>query len=82
MRVLMAEDGAVRRRGRSITRTDDALGRFGGEEFLIVAPDICRLAETLGQDERLRECLAWEPIETFEGQVLLLSASGLRSGGK
>ena len=51
----------VARRLRTSARTYDAVGRFGGEEFLIVAPG-CNVAPGLVQAERLREVVCSQPI--------------------
>lgn len=41
----------------SVVRPYDSVGRYGGEEFLIVAPN-CGLAETWELAERVRACVA------------------------
>lgn len=41
----------------SVLRTYDAVGRFGGEEFLVLTPN-CALNEALAVAERLRSCVA------------------------
>lgn len=51
----------VARRLRASARTYDLVGRFGGEEFLIVAPACCNAAGLI-QAERLREVVCSEPI--------------------
>jgi diguanylate cyclase (GGDEF)-like protein len=66
----------VTRRMRSVTRTYDAFGRYGGEEFLIVAPD-SNAAGALNQAERLRKCVDDEPIEIFEGPVHVTVSLGV-----
>jgi len=49
---------------RTCTRTYDAVGRFGGDEFLVVAPG-CGMAQGLAQAERLREAVCSRPV-TFK----------------
>jgi diguanylate cyclase (GGDEF)-like protein len=51
----------VARRLRKSSRTYDLVGRFGGEEFLVVAPG-CGTAGCLIQAERLREVVCSQPI--------------------
>jgi len=64
------------RRMRSVSRTYDAFGRFGGEEFLVVAPDTDTTG-ALNQAERLRECVGKEPIDTLEGPVHVTVSLGV-----
>jgi diguanylate cyclase (GGDEF)-like protein len=54
----------VARRLRKSARTYDLVGRFGGEEFLVVSPG-CGNAGCLTQAERLREVVSSRPI-TFK----------------
>jgi len=54
----------VSRRLRASIRVYDNVGRFGGEEFLVVAPG-CDVAPGLAQAERLREVVSSQPI-TFK----------------
>ncbi len=56
----------VTRRMRASMRPYDALGRYGGEEFLVVAPG-CDPATAFKIAERLRECVSREPVDIFEG---------------
>jgi two-component system cell cycle response regulator len=51
---------ATRRMGGAI-RVYDSLGRYGGEEFLIVAPG-CSTQDARVQAERLRTCISEQPI--------------------
>ncbi len=49
------------RRMQSVTRPYDAVGRYGGEEFLIILPG-CDANCTAGQAERMRAALSLEPM--------------------
>jgi diguanylate cyclase (GGDEF)-like protein len=49
------------RRMKSAIRRYDALGRYGGEEFLFVLPG-CQGADAFAQAERIREAVAAEPF--------------------
>jgi diguanylate cyclase (GGDEF)-like protein len=51
----------VARRLRSSMRAYDTLGRFGGEEFLVVAPG-CDASPCRAQAERLRDIVSSQPI--------------------
>jgi diguanylate cyclase (GGDEF)-like protein len=51
----------VSRRLRASLRAYDIVGRFGGEEFLVVAPG-CDLSPGLARAERLREVVSAQPI--------------------
>jgi two-component system, cell cycle response regulator len=49
------------RRLRTAGRRYDSVGRYGGEEFLVVLPG-CNLADACSQAERLRETIAGAPF--------------------
>jgi len=59
-------------------RPYDAVGRYGGEEFLIVFPG-CGAANLIAGAERLRRCIADQPVETSVGQVPVTLSLGLAS---
>jgi two-component system cell cycle response regulator len=58
----------VTRRMQSEIRPYDALGRYGGEEFLILLPG-CGASETAEKAERLREAIFQHPVETQVGPL-------------
>ena len=51
-------------RVRALVRGDDVVGRWGGEEFLIIVNNV-NLEEATGLAERIRESVAAEPFPTI-----------------
>jgi two-component system, cell cycle response regulator len=68
----------VTRRLAVTVRPYDAVGRYGGEEFLIVLP-ACNAPNLVVAAERLRHCIAEQPIETSVGQIPVTLSLGLAS---
>lgn len=62
----------------SALRPYDRLGRYGGEEFLIVAPG-CGPDDVIGVGERLRLALLKEPVQTRSGTIELSASFGVIS---
>jgi diguanylate cyclase (GGDEF)-like protein len=62
-------------------RPYDHLGRYGGEEFLIVAPG-CSLEDALGVAERLRLALLAAPVETRSGNIEISASFGVISSAQ
>jgi two-component system cell cycle response regulator len=60
-------------RMRSVLRPYDTVGRYGGEEFLIVLPG-CGWGAAASLAERLRQCIATEPM-TVEGNSVPVTLS-------
>lgn len=59
---------------RGSTRTEDVVCRYGGEEFLLICPDIP--AEKVYQyAERLRQNVAAKPVRGNDGQVIHVTIS-------
>jgi two-component system, cell cycle response regulator len=68
----------VTRRLAMQVRPYDGVGRYGGEEFLIVFPG-CNTPDLVVGAERLRHCIADQPIETSVGQIPVTLSLGLAS---
>ncbi|MGB2604818.1 MAG: diguanylate cyclase [Candidatus Sulfotelmatobacter sp.] len=66
----------VSRRLAANVRPYDAVGRYGGEEFLIVFPG-CNEPNLLAGAERLRHCIADQLILTNVGQIPVTLSLGL-----
>lgn len=73
----LAGDAVLReaaRRIKSAIRAYDEVGRYGGEEFLMVLPD-CDCPAGGAQAERIRAALGSEPVQVPETGSLSISAS-------
>ncbi|MEP6995362.1 MAG: diguanylate cyclase [Acidobacteriota bacterium] len=68
------------RRMSSSVRPYDAVGRYGGEEFLIVLPGSDGLG-ALTVAERIREAFAKRPVDTSAGPVPLTLSLGVAAEG-
>jgi two-component system cell cycle response regulator len=69
----------VARRLVNCTRTYDAVGRYGGEEFLIVASD-CTPGDMLNIAKRMRESVSGTRITTLAGPVAVTLSLGVAGG--
>jgi diguanylate cyclase (GGDEF)-like protein len=77
----MAGDAVLREFTQRITaslRPYDAVGRYGGEEFLVILPG-CDLAAGARHAERLRSLLSEEPFDTSEGRHTATCSLGVAS---
>ena len=60
-------------------RLYDSVGRYGGEEFLIVLPG-CDASSTLNQADRIRACLSSQPADTSDGCIPVTMSLGVAAG--
>jgi two-component system cell cycle response regulator len=79
----LAGDDVLReatKRMQSEVRPYDAVGRYGGEEFLILLPS-CGSVETAEKADRLRRAIFERPIETPSGSLnVTVSLGGVATG--
>jgi two-component system, cell cycle response regulator len=71
----------VARRMQLVVRPYDGLGRYGGEEFLVIAPG-CEKATALTLAERLRGSVGTTPVPTSGGPVPVTLTLGVASLGE
>ncbi len=64
------------RRLGSKLRTYEALGRYGGEEFLVILSD-CSKGNTLGHANRLRESISETMMDSTEGMIPVTISIGV-----
>ena len=75
----LAGDAVLReaaQRMQSCLRPYDSLGRYGGEEFLIVVPATVP-ASGMRVAERVRAMIAQAPVETPEGRICITVSLGV-----
>jgi diguanylate cyclase (GGDEF)-like protein len=73
-----AGDAVLREFTRRMTaamRSYDSIGRYGGEEFLVILPG-CDEACTINQAERMRAALACEPMQINDTQHMVTASFG------
>jgi two-component system cell cycle response regulator len=79
----LAGDAVLReaaRRLKAASRRYDAVGRYGGEEFLVVLPG-CGMGDAWRQAERLRECISETPFPIEDGNLNVTCSFGLATTG-
>lgn len=64
------------KRMSACVRPYDAIGRYGGEEFLIVAPSTDAMG-ALGEAERIRACLEQRIFESSAGSIAVTASFGV-----
>jgi diguanylate cyclase (GGDEF)-like protein len=65
----------------SMERSYDSIGRYGGEEFLIILPECC-MECAVAFAERLCSCVSSESIDTSEGMIPVTISLGVAVSGK
>jgi diguanylate cyclase (GGDEF)-like protein len=78
----LAGDAVLReaaQRLRNSVRPYDAIGRYGGEEFLVVVSD-SDLSSTVVQAERLRRAVEGTPVVSSEGTIGITISLGVTAG--
>jgi len=70
---VLAEAAA---RARRALRSADSIGRYGGEEFLVVLPR-CPPAQALEVAERVRSGIASTPFVTTAGEIVVTTSIGV-----
>jgi diguanylate cyclase (GGDEF)-like protein len=64
------------RRILAAVRPYDSVGRYGGEEFVILMPE-CRLQEAVERAEQVRKAIAQHPIVTRAGAISVTCSFGV-----
>jgi two-component system cell cycle response regulator len=65
----------VSRRMQASVRSYDGVGRYGGEEFLVILPT-CSAAEALEKAEQIRRVIADQPFQTCDGPLRITASLG------
>jgi diguanylate cyclase (GGDEF)-like protein len=72
---------AVAKAMRDVVRPYDAIGRYGGEEFLIVLPG-CDQVNAVSHAERLRAAVARVAVRTSTGELRVTASFGVTVAGR
>ena len=65
----------------SMGRPYDSIGRYGGDEFIVVLPECC-IECSAALAERLRLCISRDSIDTSEGMIPVTLSLGVATSGK
>ncbi|WP_145025139.1 diguanylate cyclase [Geobacter argillaceus] len=65
----------------SLMRSYDVIGRYGGEEFLVILPECCPECAAAFA-ERLRLCVSSDSIDTPEGRIPVTISLGVTVSSK
>ena len=60
-------------------RTYDKIGRYGGEEFLIIAPE-CDWSQIMGLAQRICDSISEKPVSTQSGGIVMTASLGVAVG--
>ena len=80
----LAGDAVLREaagRLKSVLRPYDRIGRYGGEEFLVVLPG-CTSEEAGIVAERMRRCMGGNPVETNQAKIEMTCSIGVSASVK
>ena len=68
----------VARRMKAASRAYDAVGRYGGEEFLLILP-ACSGPDTEALAQRMRQAIATDPVDLADGSIHVTTSFGVTS---
>lgn len=72
---------SISRRLLSVKRSYDSVGRYGGEEFLVILPDCCK-DSALAFAERFRSSVSSEEVSTPDGVIPVTISIGVTVSSK
>ena len=64
----------------SVLRPYDSIGRYGGEEFLVVFPK-CEVASAVAISERIRRSISGATVRTETEEILVTASIGIAEVG-
>ncbi len=64
------------RRMKATVRVSDGLGRYGGEEFIVVLPE-CDSTAAIKRAQQIREFISQTPISTLAGELSVTCSMGV-----